>query len=79
MGINTLGAVATDVAAAFIFHRALLVTLVWIRAQSDIRLHRKYTLAMMNKRLCGLQTCAAEEAFAPRTSRQERQGVLENH
>ena len=46
MGINTFGAAATSVAAAFIFHRALLVTLVWIRAQSDIRLHRKYTLAM---------------------------------
>jgi len=35
----------------FILHRVILVTLVEIRAQSDIRVHRENNLAMKNKRL----------------------------
>ena len=48
-----------------------------IRAQSEIRVHREYNLAMKNKASGGSQTCAVEGAYAPRTSRQERRGVLE--
>ncbi len=49
-----------------------------IRAQSDARLHREYNLAMKNKASGGSQTCAVEGAYAPRTSHQERRGVLED-
>ena len=48
-----------------------------IRAQSETCLHREYNLAMKNKASGGSQTCAVEGAYAPRTSRQERRGVLE--
>ena len=45
--------------------------------QSETCLHREYNLAMKNKASGGSQTCAVEGAYAPRTSRQERRGVLE--
>ena len=48
-----------------------------IRAQSETCLHREYNLAMKNKASGGSQACAVEGAYAPRTSRQERRGVLE--
>ena len=50
-----------------------------IHAQNEARLHREYNPAMKNKKPPADRfPCAVEGAYAPRTSRQERRGVLES-